>query len=138
MAANSKDDCPRDEERGVGGLPSMPRAGEPDLFFWRVVDPSFGGVPALLFVRVCFVGGGGGGGALRQKSSQRHFACRSKFSFSSLFFSNVARYLSYESLKCRSTRDENINSPRGFVDGGIGAIGLGPASGWAEEPEPVL
>lgn len=42
--------------------------------------------------------------------------------FSDRLFSNASRYRSYDSRKCLSTREVNINSPRGLVDGGIGGI----------------
>lgn len=47
-------------------------------------------------------------------------ACRSR---SSRLRSNAARYRSYASRKLRSTRDEKMSSPRGFVVGGIDGIG---------------
>lgn len=50
----------------------------------------------------------------------RAAACRSR---SSRLRSKAARYRSYASRKPRSTRDEKISSPRGFVVGGIDGIG---------------
>jgi hypothetical protein len=50
----------------------------------------------------------------------RAAVCRSR---SSRLRSNAARYRSYASRKVRSTRDEKMSSPRGFVVGGIDGIG---------------
>jgi hypothetical protein len=50
----------------------------------------------------------------------RAAACRSR---SSRLRSKAVRYRSYASRKPRSTRDEKISSPRGFVVGGIDGIG---------------
>jgi hypothetical protein len=50
----------------------------------------------------------------------RAAASRSRLS---RLLSKAPRYLSYASRKLRSTRDEKISSPRGFVVGGIDGIG---------------
>lgn len=50
----------------------------------------------------------------------RAAACRSR---SSRLRSKAVRYRSYASRKPRSTRDEKMSSPRGFVVGGIDGIG---------------
>jgi hypothetical protein len=51
----------------------------------------------------------------------RAAACRSR---SSRLRSNAERYRSYASRKLRSTRDEKMSSPRGFVVGGIDGMGI--------------
>ena len=57
----------------------------------------------------------------------------SNFCLSSLFLSNADRYLSYESRKDLSTRDENISSPRGFVVCGMDDIVEARATGGVGE-----
>ncbi len=52
-----------------------------------------------------------------------HVASYVARSCSSRFLSNALRYRSYDSLNDRSTREEKISSPRGFNEGGIGAMG---------------
>ena len=51
---------------------------------------------------------------VRNASRSRSSRCRSK----------AVRYLSYESLKDRSTFEEKMSSPRGLVLGGIVGIGM--------------
>ena len=69
------------------------------------------------------VGGAGRfhGNFCRSHPLQVHAAaCRSR---SSRLRSKAVRYRSYASRKPRSTRDEKMSSPRGFVVGGIDGIG---------------
>lgn len=79
-----------------------------------------GGVPLLL------AGGVGDAEARDGDSSLPHSVFHplplASLAFSSLLLSNAARYRSYPSRNPLSTRDEKINSPRGFVDGGMVAM----------------
>lgn len=59
----------------------------------------------------------------RAHNQPSHVASYASRSRSSRFRSNALRYRSYDSRNERSTRDENISSPRGLLDGGIGEIG---------------
>lgn len=75
--------------------------------------------------------GGGGcccaaiavGERCQNASFPHHVFFHSKYSFSSRLLSNAARYRSYDSRKFLSTREENINSPRGLFAGGIACMG---------------
>ena len=75
--------------------------------------------------------GGGGcccaavaiGGRCQNISFPHHVFFQSKYSFSSRLLSKAARCLSYDSRKFLSTREENINSPRGLFAGGMACIG---------------
>lgn len=59
----------------------------------------------------------------RTQIQPSHVAAYTSRSRSSRRRSNALRYRSYASRKERSTRLEKMSSPRGFDDGGIGAMG---------------
>jgi hypothetical protein len=96
---------------GLGVLPffpSPPRCG--------------GGVPRREIGGVAVGVGEGtlnGDSRLRRTLYHRVLRLASSRAFSSLLRSNAARYRSYPSLNDLSTREENISSPRGLVDGGM-------------------
>jgi hypothetical protein len=59
-------------------------------------------------------------------SQPHHVVAAASLCLSSLLRSNVARYRSYDSRNDRSTREENMSSPRGLVVGGIDGIVVDP------------
>lgn len=64
----------------------------------------------------------GVGGRSQNINLPHHVFFHSEYSFSSRFLSNADRYLSYESRKHLSIREEKISSPRGFFAGGMVGI----------------
>ncbi|CCL98732.1 uncharacterized protein FIBRA_00737 [Fibroporia radiculosa] len=81
----------------------------PDKLDIPDTTPAAGGLPRIHGIFKC--------------THPTHVFAYSARSRHSLFRSNAARYRSYDSRNPRSTRDENISSPRDVDAGGIGDIG---------------
>ena len=110
----------------VGVLPGLPRPDDdPDTVLegacptLKSPEPS---TPCMLADCTC-AGPNVDHGSFASARPTKVLVKKASFSRSSLFRSNAARYLSYESLKVLSTLDEKMSSPRGLVLGGIVGIG---------------